>query len=71
MCIQGRVQFNDPDYFEEMSKLIIPKGQESDPRYMLTTKAIILFLFIRGEFGRRTPSDSPTYFQNLLNLKRK
>ncbi|MHB8579910.1 MAG: hypothetical protein ACYDA4_08615 [Ignavibacteriaceae bacterium] len=64
---QGKVDFpvNDPLYFEELSKLIIPKCRENDPRYMLTAKAIILFLFLNGKFGRTTPEDPPSIFNKL------
>ncbi len=64
---QGKVDFpvNDPAYFEKLSKLIIPKCQKNDPRYMLTAKAIILFLFLNGKFGRTTPKDPPSIFNQL------
>ena len=53
---------NDPDYFEELAHLIIPKGKENDPRFLSTCKAIILVLFEYGEFGRRTPDEPATLF---------
>lgn len=64
---QGKVDFpiNDPAYFEKLSKLIIPKCQKNDPCYMLTAKAIILFLFLNGKFGRTTPEDPPSIFNQL------
>ncbi len=64
---QGKEDFpvNDPDYFDRLSELIIPKCQENDPRYMLTAKAIILFLFLDGKFGRTTPEDPPSVFNEL------
>lgn len=64
---QDKVDFpvNNPDYFEELSKLIIPKCQENDPRYMQTAKAIILFLFLNSKFGRITPEDPPSVFNQL------
>ncbi len=64
---QGKVDFpvNNPDYFEKLSKLIIPKCQKNDPRYMLAVKAIILFLFLNGKFGRTTPNDPPSIFNKL------
>ncbi|MHB8579443.1 MAG: hypothetical protein ACYDA4_06245 [Ignavibacteriaceae bacterium] len=51
---------NDPDYFEELAYLIIPRGKENDPRFLSTCKAIILFFFECGEFGRRTPDEPAT-----------
>ncbi len=64
---QGKEDFpvNDPSYFEKLSELIIPKCQKNDPRYMLTAKAIILFLFLNGKFGRTTPEDPPSVFTKL------
>ncbi len=68
---QGKVDFpvNDPNYFEKLSKLIIPKCQKNDPRYMLTAKAIILVLFLHGKFGRTTPGDPPSLFSKFLKYK--
>ena len=57
---------NDPNYFEELSYLIIPKGKKNDPRFLLTTKVIILLFFEYGEFGRKTPNDPPTLFNRLV-----
>jgi len=64
---KGIVDFpvNDPVYFDELSYLIIPEGKKNDPRYMLTAKAMVLFLFKHGEFGRKTPDDPPTIFPKL------
>ena len=64
---QGKVDFpiNDTAYFEKLSKLIIPKCRKNYPRYMLTAKAIILFLFLNGKFGRTTPEDPPSVFTEL------
>ncbi len=61
---KGIVDFpvNDPAYFEKFSKLIIPKGRGKDPRFLLAARAIILFLFEHGEFGRKTANDPPTLF---------
>ena len=66
---KGIVDFpvNDPAYFEKLSKLIIPKGRGNDPRFLLAAKAIILFLFEHGEFGRRTPNDPPTLFTKFAD----
>ncbi len=65
---QGIVNFpvNDPGYFEELSYLIIPEGKKNDPRYMLSAKAFILFLFMHGEFGRKTSGDPPSLFAKLI-----
>ena len=64
---QGVINFpvNDPAYFEELSYLIIPKGKKTDPRYMLTAKVFVLFLFKHGEFGARIPQDPPSLFHKL------
>ena len=67
---KGIVDFpvNDPAYFEELSILLIPSGQENDPRFMLAAKAIILFFFKSGEFGRRTINDPPSLFTKFDEL---
>ena len=64
---QGMVDYpvNDPAYFEELSYLIIPEGKKNDPRYLLTAKAFILFLFEHGEFGATTPGDPPSFIIKL------
>lgn len=56
---------NDPDYFEELSRIIIPNGEENDPRFMLTAKAMILYFFERGEFGKKTPNDPESLFVKM------
>jgi|GEM_PF-6722808 len=53
---------NVPDYFDELSHIIIPKGKKNDPRFLLTAKAIILLFFVHGEFGKTTPHDPPSLF---------
>ncbi len=67
---QGIVNFpvNDPAYFEELSYLIIPDGNKNDPRFLLAAKAVILFLFEQGEFGRKTPTDPPSLFTKIEKL---
>jgi len=53
---------NDPAYFEELAKLLIPTGKESDPRFLITANALILFFFEYCDFGQKTPEDPATLF---------
>ncbi len=59
---------NDPRYFEELSSLLIPSCKKNDPRFMMAAKAIVLFFFKSGEFGRKTPYDPPTLFTKYSNV---
>lgn len=59
---------NGPIVFERLAELFVPIDKASDIRYSITAKAIILFFFEYCDFGKKSPDDPPSLFQQSSGL---